>query len=180
MSAAQALQAARAAGIHVRTEGNDLVLEAAAPPPSALLDLLSSHKADIVRMLRRAKNGWSTVDWHAFFDERAGLAEFDGGLSRTQAEHEAFACCVVEWLDRNPEQVPPGRCLGCGEKEQAHDELLPFGTEVSGHAWLHSRCWPAWHAARKAEAIATLATMGIDQPGRGDDRKEDCQENEAN
>jgi hypothetical protein len=180
MIAAQALQAARAAGILLRTEGNDLVLEAAAPPPSALLDLLSRHKAGIVRMLRRAKNGWSTEDWQVFFDERAGIAEFDGGLSRTQAEAQAFASCVVEWLDRNSEQAPPGRCAGCGEGGQAHDELLPFGTEATGHSWLHSRCWPAWHTARKAEAIATLATMGIDQPERSDDRKEDCQENEAN
>jgi hypothetical protein len=180
MSAAQALHAARAAGIRLRAEANDLVLEAASPPPSALLDLLSSHKADIVRMLREANNAWSTDDWQAFFDERAGIAEFHGGLSRTQAEAQAFASCVVEWLDRNPEQAPPGRCLGCCEGEQAHDELLPFGTEATGHSWLHWRCWPAWHAARKAKAIATLATMGIDQPGRSDGRKEDCQENEAN
>jgi hypothetical protein len=66
------------------------------------------------------------------------------------AKQIVIACCVVEWLDRNPEQSPPGRCLRCGESEQAHDELLPFRTEASGHSWLHSRCWPAWHPARKA------------------------------
>ncbi len=31
----------------------------------------------------------------------------------------------------------------------------------SGHAWLHSRCWPTWHAGRKAEAVAALAKLGI-------------------
>jgi hypothetical protein len=39
--------------------------------------------------------------------------------------------------------------------------LLPHGVEPTGHAWLHSRCWPAWHVARKAEAVAALKAMGI-------------------
>jgi hypothetical protein len=30
--------------------------------------------------------------------------------------------------------------------------LLPFGAEPTGHAWLHSRCWDAWHTGRKSEA----------------------------
>jgi hypothetical protein len=85
-------------------------------------------------------------------------------LAEIDAEARAFACCVVEWLNRNPVRSPPGRCLGCGQAEHSHDPLLPFGTEPTGHAWLHSRCWPAWHAARKADAIAALAAMGIDQP----------------
>ena len=99
-----------------------------------------------------------------FLEERAGIAEFDGGLPRDQAEAHAFACCVVEWLNRNPERAPAGACLGCGGGELAHDKLLPFGTESTA-AWLHSCCWPAWHAARKAEAVVALAAMGIDLPG---------------
>ena len=39
MSAAEALKAARAAGIELGIDGDDLVLEAAAPPPAAVLDL---------------------------------------------------------------------------------------------------------------------------------------------
>ena len=35
---------------------------------------------------------------------------------------------------------------------------------ITGHVWLHSRCWPVWHAGRKAEAIAALAAMGIAEP----------------
>ena len=46
--------------------------------------------------------------------ERAGIAEFDGGLPRAEAETRAFECCVVEWLNRNPVCSPPGRCLDCG------------------------------------------------------------------
>ena len=140
------------------------MLEASAPPPPAVLDLLSRHKAGIVTLLRPADDGWSAEDWQVFFDERAGIAEFDGGLPRGQAEARAFACCVVEWLNRNPVRSPPGRCLGCGGGDHAHDPLLPYGIESTGHAWLHSRCWPAWYAGRKAEAVAALAAMGIAAP----------------
>lgn len=41
---------------------------------------------------------WTAEDWQAFFDERAGIAEFDGGQSREQAEATAFECCVVEFI----------------------------------------------------------------------------------
>jgi hypothetical protein len=32
----------------------------------------------------------SLADWQAYFDERAGIREFDGGLSRLQAERLAL------------------------------------------------------------------------------------------
>lgn len=161
MSAAEALKAARAAGVRLGIDGDDLTLEAATAPPPALLDLLSRHKADVTALLRAGRDGWSGEDWLAYFDERVDIAEFDGGLPRGEAEARAFDCCVVEWLNRNPGRSPPGHCLGCGGGDQARDALLPFGTEPTGHAWLHSCCWPAWHASRKAEAVVALSTFGI-------------------
>jgi hypothetical protein len=125
MSAAEALKAALAVGIRVGVDGDDLMLEASAPPP-AVLDLLSRHKAGIDTLLRPADDGWSAEDWHVFFDERAGIAEFDGGLPRGQAEARAFARCAEEWLNRNPVRSPPGRCLGFGRGDQAHDPLSPY------------------------------------------------------
>jgi hypothetical protein len=161
MSAAHALQEARAVGVRVRIDGEDLDLEAAAPPPSAVLDLLWRHKSDILRLLRPSLDGWSSEDWQVFFDERAGIAEFDGGLSRAEAEARAFACCIAEWLNRNPAPSAPGRCLGCGGEQLPCDPLLPFGIDTSGHAWLHRACWPAWHRAREGEAISALSSTGI-------------------
>ena len=102
MSAAQALGAARAFGIHLELDGGDLLLEASEPPPRAILDALSLHKADVVRILRAAKEGWSTDDWQLYFEERAAVAEFDGRLPRADAEAQALECCIVEWLNRNP------------------------------------------------------------------------------
>jgi hypothetical protein len=96
MSAAEALNDARAAGIRVGIDGDDLVLEAFAAPPPAMLDLLSRNKVGIVALLRPGDDGWSAEDWRAFFDERAGIAEFEGGLPRDRAEARAFACCLAE------------------------------------------------------------------------------------
>jgi hypothetical protein len=67
-------------------------------------------------------------------------------------------------LNRNPERSSPGYCFGCGDRAHAHDSLLPCGIEQTGHDWLHSRCWPAWYAARKAKAASALAAMGIMVP----------------
>jgi hypothetical protein len=164
MSGAKAVIEARAAGIRLSLDENDLVLEAAAPPSPAVLELLSRHKLAIVAWLRPGPDGWSRDDWHSYFDERAGLAEFDGGLSRDHAEARAFSCCVPEWLNRNPVHSAPGRCLGCGAAEHPHDPLLPFGVESDGHAWLHLRCWRAWADGRKAEAFSALAAIGIAAP----------------
>ena len=157
MSAVEALQAARTASIELALDGDDLVLRAASAPPAAMLDALSRHKADIVALLRPGHDGWSGEDWLAFFDERAGITEFDGGLPRASAEARAFQCCVVEWLNHNPVCSSPGHCLECGGREHKWDKLLPYGTEPTGHAWLHPRCWEIWHAKRKAKAVATLS-----------------------
>ena len=164
MSAVEALKAARAAGVELALDGDALALTAASAPPAVVLDALSRHKAEIVVLLRPAEDGWSAEDWQVFFEERAGIIEFDGGLLRSEAEAQAFACCVVEWLNRNPERSPAGRCLGCGDREHAHDALLPYGVAPNGHVWLHSRCWVAWYAARKAKAVVALAAMGISAP----------------
>jgi hypothetical protein len=158
LSAVEVLKTARAAGVHFEIDGDGLVLEAASAPPTAVLDAVFRHKAEIMALLRPGDDGWSAADWQVYFDERAGIAEFDGGLSRAEAEARAFECCAVEWLNRNPVRSPPGRCLECGGREEKWDKLLPYGTEPTGHAWLHSRCWETWHAKRKAAAVAVLTT----------------------
>ncbi|PAP91795.1 hypothetical protein [Mesorhizobium wenxiniae] len=161
MSAFQALKAARDAGVSIGIDGDALTLYADAAPLAAVVALLSRHKAGVVALLRQGDDGWSGEDWRALFDERAAIAEFDGGLPRASAEARALACCVAEWLNCNPVRSPSGRCLGCGGGGHAHDKLLPFGTEQTCHAWLHSRCWTAWDASRKAEAVAALSSFGI-------------------
>ena len=161
MSAASALRAVRDTGIGLHVDGVGLVLKASVPPPTAILDLLSRHKADLIALLRSGDDGWSVEDWHALYDERAGIAEFGHGLARPEAEALAFECCVVEWLNRTFERSPPGSCLACRGTDSAHDALLPHGVEPTGYVWLHSRCWGARHACRKADAVTALKSTGI-------------------
>ena len=163
MSAVEALHAAKAAGVEVAVNGEDLSLKASSPPPEYVLTGLSRNKAEIIALLHPRDDGWSAEDWQVFFDERAGIAEFDGELLRPDAEVRAFACCIAEWLNRNPVRSSPSRCLDCGAAEQAHDPLLPYGTEPSGHAWLHHQCWPGWYEKRKTNAVVALAEMGIEE-----------------
>jgi hypothetical protein len=39
--------------------------------------------------------------------------------------------------------------------------LLPVGLAGAGEIWLHVECSTAWCAARKGEAVAAVAAMGI-------------------
>jgi hypothetical protein len=152
---------ARAVGIEIGLDGADLLLKAASKPPAEVLHALARHKAEIVALLRPGRDGWSAEDWQVFFDERAGIAEFDGGLPRIGAEARAFAWCVVEWMNRNPIRSAPDRCCWCGGDEREDNVLLPFG---AGHSWLHSACWLPGYKYRQSEAVAFLRELGIAAP----------------
>jgi hypothetical protein len=161
VSAVDALRVVSACGMKLSIDGDDLVLEASAPPPTFVLDLLSRHKADIMRLLLPRLDGWSAQDWQIFFDERFDICKMGGLVPREQAEARAFDWCVAEWLNRNSMCSAADSCFGCGGKEEYLDPLLPFGIAIGDRVWLHSRCQPAWNAGRKAEAISELANMGI-------------------
>ena len=175
MSAAEALKAARAAGVELGIDGDDLVLEASAPPPAAVLDLLSRHKAEIVALLRPGRRRLVG----------RGLA----GLLRRAGRHRRVRWRTAACGGRGPglrllrrrmaepqsgERSPAGRCLGCGGRDHAHDPLLPYGVEPTGHAWLHSRCWPAWYEARKAKAAVGTGGNGDHGAGHSPDGAEEA------
>lgn len=147
--------------VRLRVDGESLVLESPVAPPREILDGLARFKTEILAMLRPGPDGWSAEDWRAFFDERAGFAEHDAGLPRSEAEARAFACCVAEWENRNFVSSRPGRCVSCGRADHREDRLVPFGTEGTGHVWLHDGCRGAWQAASDSRAITALRGMGV-------------------
>jgi hypothetical protein len=161
MSAVMALRAARALGVELTVEGNDLLLEAASEPPAAAVESLVRHKAEIITLLRPNSDGWLAEEWRSFFEERAAIAEFDAGLPRTDAEAQAFECCIVEWLNRNPTPSGAGRCTWCGQTETNSAVVVPYRTEPGTHAWLHTECWPAWQEFRRSQALEALTRIGI-------------------
>ena len=86
------------------------------------------------------------------------------GCRASDAEARAFACCRRRMARSATRALAVQAAASTAARLSIrHDPLLPFGTDPTGHAWLHSRCWPAWHACRRAEAIAALASMGIDE-----------------
>src|SRR6266480_2638310 len=102
MSALAILKAARAAGIELALDGEDLVLEAPSQPPRAVLDLLARHKASIVRLLRPAKVDGSIRHSERLFEQRAGIIEYDRLAPRIWAE----ALARLD-LAQPPGDVPP-------------------------------------------------------------------------
>ena len=73
-----------------------------------MLAAIRCHKADIVSLLTTPDGNWMAEDWQTL--ERAGIAEFDGGRSRTEAEAFALEGSIVEWLNRHPEDSDPDHC----------------------------------------------------------------------
>lgn len=51
MNAAEIIKQAKAVGLRITIKGGDLSLEAAAPPPAAIIDLIARHKAEIIPLL---------------------------------------------------------------------------------------------------------------------------------
>ena len=67
---------------------------------------------EIVELLWPGTELWSAEDGRLFFDERAAIAVSHGGLSRLDAEVQAFTRCVVEWLNHNPVTSSPDAAPG--------------------------------------------------------------------
>lgn len=154
------LEQVRAAGGRVLVMNDGVKVRTRAPLPDELVADLRQHKAEIMAALREATGLWGAEDWRAFYEERAAIAEHDGGQSRAEAEETAYECCVIEWMNRNPAPSEPGSCAWCGEDEGPDSIIVAFGTEDAGHAWLHSHCWADWHEHRREEAVHALAAMG--------------------
>ncbi len=109
------------------------------------------------------RSTWDAEDWQAHFDERAGIAERDGGLERADAEQQAYECCISEWHWRNPPPASgPERCAHCGKPLGL--DGLPYLTGNGGHTWVHSGCHVDWMDQRRAEAVTALEGLGLTPP----------------
>jgi hypothetical protein len=164
MSAAETIRMAEASGIRFEVEGADLILDADLEPPINVVNAIRRHKAEIIELLSPPSDRWTVEDWQALFDERAGIAEFDGGQSKADAEVLAFECCIVEWLNRHPECSDPGRCAWCGAPDRDEHAVVPFWTKSNGHTWLHRECWTLWYEDQRERARVAFAAMGLSIP----------------
>ncbi len=159
MSGVATLTELRARGVEVMLDGEDLVVVGADRLTNSEVERLRRMKGELLALLRPIAK--RAADWRAFYDERATIAEYDGRLTRAEAEARAFTCCVSEWLNRHPIRSSPDRCCWCGGMERKDNVLLPFGIEPTGHAWLHNSCWRPWRDSREREAVAALGALGV-------------------
>jgi hypothetical protein len=160
-------------GATIEATGDRLILRAgSAAIPADLVMRMRQTKAELLEALASAPVDCESAaeDWQAYFGERAALLEFDGGLSRTTAEAQAFDVCVVEWLNRNPAPSPAGRCTWCDKFQAKGVIILPLGTEPGAHSWLHSECWRPWYECRQSQAADALRRRGIKPPSPPADR----------
>src|SRR5215207_3468303 len=135
---------------------------------SSLTDPRFSNFSSFSRGTSPKRDSWSPADWQAYFDERAAIREYEGGLARDVAERFAFEDTVSHWLSAHPAPAtPPDQCVHCRHTQRTNDVLLPMLAE-GGHTWIHNNCWTAWYATRRSAAIATLNAMGVVSAAAGE------------
>jgi hypothetical protein len=160
-------------------DGDSLALSAPKPLPDTLILELREHKAEIVSLLREGgqypymcdippKPFGATLnneqkDWKERFDERAGILEYDGELSRQEAELQAFEATIIHWMNLTPPQnLDDDHCAQCGDPVgRVGNDAVPCLTGGSGHVWLHHGCHSAWMTRRRQQATEALNAMGI-------------------
>jgi hypothetical protein len=108
---------------------------------------------------------WGAEEWRCFFDERAGIRQFDGSMAKEQAEREAYGDTVAEYLNRVPPPViSSDTCRVCGRiLECRHGNVIAV-LEPGRHVWLHRECHKHYLHARHDEAATALAAMGLVSP----------------
>ena len=160
MTFVSALHDAFSVGVQVAVDGGDLVLEAAAAPPPAIVRALVVNKRAIIALLRPGADGWDAVDWQAFFNERAGVAQFDADLPRTAAEAAAVEECLQRWQSTHlPASLSHRACAACGSHLEP-DAMIAF-IAGQGSVQLHLGCMGKWAAMRRRDALLALRAFGV-------------------
>lgn len=71
------------AGVILKWDGNSIKARGEERAISTLLPILRSHKAEL--------HAYFEAEQRDYYEERAAIAQYDGGLSRGDAEAQAFA-----------------------------------------------------------------------------------------
>jgi hypothetical protein len=107
-------------------------------------------------LTRHTSGHWTADDWQALFDERAGVAEFDRGYPKIDAELIAFEDCVDHWLALNLPENVPGSCLSCARSVSSPGAAAIEVVAARGAALVHVECIPKWKVRRRVRARTAL------------------------
>ncbi len=150
-------------GAEIEPAGDRLILRAGSTAiPAALVSRVRKAKADLLSTLTPRTDRADVCG-----DEDK---EHDQTSAHRPVKDRSSESFIVQWLNQHPAPSIPGRCAWCGKSESPTAVVLPFGTEPGTHAWLHAECWPSWHRARRADAVAELRATSptLDGPPSND------------
>jgi hypothetical protein len=105
-------------------------------------------------------NRWTPEDWRVYYLERAAIREYDGGLTRAEADRRAWRETANRWWHEHGFRAPTGICCGCA-KPVSLAEAIPLPHEQRAH---NADCVAAFGRRWLKEAAEALAQFGIPAP----------------
>jgi hypothetical protein len=159
------LQKLRRCDITVEMQGTQLIIDGpAANLTDSVVAQVQAFKEELLRLLDPADSpcSWDVESWQAYFDERAGVREYDGRHERSEAERLALEDTIAHWLQFNLplESAPSHVCIHCNRAGQPGNPLVAAPAR-GGHAWVHDWCWTSWSNVLQREAYEALWRMGL-------------------
>jgi len=95
------------------------------------------------------------MKWRDAFEEKAAIREYDGALSRAEAEAAALLDMATRWRRENPLTASDrAACYHCGKPDPCTSVLA-----LNGHAWLHRKCWEPMNEKRQREALDAMMLL---------------------
>ena len=103
------------ASVVIRGDKPKLILPVGKKLPADLIDAARAHRDELRALAEQPKptpaspgTAWDSDDWRAFFDEAAGIAEFDNGLSRAEAEASCLRVLRHRVVEPQPQTIAAG------------------------------------------------------------------------
>lgn len=158
-----ALRAAFAFDVTITLRDDALLLSAKNPPPTHIVDAISTNKTVIKTLFRETEDGRSTLEWHKIYQEYVAKGQIEG-LSAIEAATNAFNACKREWINLNSIDSKQNQCAQChGQDNLIGPYLTGLNLHKASYTWLHPNCSEKWHKMREDRAIKELMYMGINK-----------------
>jgi hypothetical protein len=158
MTGAEIIALTRKRGVAVEVFLGKLRVHGEGDRDESLVRLLCDNRQVVIDAFLEAET--EPNRWRRLLAEKIETIVKMRGLPRPDAEAEAFRHIVIEYLNETLPGTDPRVCAHCRGPDLPLTPILPFGVG-DRHTWLHQRCRDRWADRRRAEAVATLAGMGI-------------------
>jgi hypothetical protein len=142
MGAAELLLHAHAVGLTLDVADGMLLVSPASRVTKDLLAALRLAKPELLALLATGGLDEHGASWREAFEERAAIMEFDGGLSRKDAE--AAALETLSETDPMPFHSRPAvvSCTGCQHHGKRHSCQEPVSAGLLNEAEGFGIIWP--------------------------------------